>query len=39
MKSENLDESNDVMKIAMEELHGIEFAVKSANEMESVMEA
>jgi hypothetical protein len=28
-----------VLKIAMEELHGIKFGVKSVNEMEFVMEA
>ena len=33
--------ATNVIKIAMEELHGIEFALNSANEMESnsVMEA
>ena len=31
--------ATNVMKIAMDKLHRIEFAVKSANEMESVMEA
>ena len=39
VEMKTLMQATNLTKIAMEGLHGIECAVKSANEMESLMEA